>query len=313
MFNIDSFAIHQISTDQLNESSNVSANQSAEKKASENGSHRCTRAALYTHLKISPPGAPWMSVPLAGSSTGNALFRPCLHDLSTAQCAHGSRRGTPAPPHGATRGQTNDRHRHTVVVRSKVHLGDHAGFVAPSEHASFLASRGSRVVARAEPGTVSSGGEFQPLDGEGGTEAAKTREVTEKPRRFGWFPMHDFCLTLPWGLFVALGGLAGFAIAGSTKSLIFGGGMGTLLMALGAMSLKKWKANESSAFETIVSALISTALGAVMGKKWMAGGSFIPAGLIACGAALMCVFYAHNLASGGNPAREASSEGSKDD
>jgi hypothetical protein len=50
-----------------------------------------------------------------------------------------------------------------------------------------------------------------------------------------------------------------------------------------------------------------------MGKKWMAGGSFIPAGLIACGAALMCVFYAHNLASGGNPAREASSEGSKDD
>jgi len=40
MFNIDSFAIHQISTDQLNESSNVSANQSAEKKASENGSHR---------------------------------------------------------------------------------------------------------------------------------------------------------------------------------------------------------------------------------------------------------------------------------
>jgi uncharacterized membrane protein (UPF0136 family) len=168
-------------------------------------------------------------------------------------------------------------------------------------------------VARAEPGTVSSGGEFQPLDGEGGTEAAKTREVTEKPRRFGWFPMHDFCLTLPWGLFVALGGLAGFAIAGSTKSLIFGGGMGTLLMALGAMSLKKWKANASSAFETIVSALISTALGAVMGKKWMAGGSFIPAGLIACGAALMCVFYAHNLASGGNPAREASSEGSKDD
>ena len=57
-----------------------------------------------------------------------------------------------------------------------------------------------------------------------------------------WFPMHDFCLTLPWGLFVALGGVAGFAIAGSTKSLIFGGGFGALLMALGGLSLKKWKA-----------------------------------------------------------------------
>ena len=256
-----------------------------------------------------------MSVPLAGSSTGNALFRPFLHDLSTAQCAHGSRRGTPAPPHGANRGQTNDRHRHTVVVRSKVHLGDHAGFVAPSKHASFLASRGSRVVARAESGTASSGGEFQPLDGEGGTEAAKTREVTgrEKPRRFGWFPMHDFCLTLPWGLFVALGGLAGFAIAGSTKSLIFGGGMGTLLMALGAMSLKKWKANESSFVETALSLLISVALMAVMGRKWMAGGSLIPAGLIACGALFMNVFYVNNMMTGGNPTREHSSDGSNKD
>jgi hypothetical protein len=34
---------------------------------------------------------------------------------------------------------------------------------------------------------------------------------------------------------------AGFAIAGSTKSLIFGGGFGALLMVLGGLSLKKWK------------------------------------------------------------------------
>ena len=249
-----------------------------------------------------------MSVPLGGGSTGNALFRPSLHDVSTAQGARGSRYGRQAPPHGLHRTQLNDRRCATVVVRSKIHLGEHTEFGLPGEHPT---SRAARVVARAEANTAPNGGEFQPSVGaKKGGEPAETT-TGEKP--LGWVPMHDFCLTLPWGLFVALGGLAGFAIAGSTKSLIFGGGMGTLLMALGAMSLKKWKANASSVFETIVSALISTALGAVMGKKWMAGGSFIPAGLIACGAALMCVFYAHNLASGGNPAREASSEGSKDD
>ena len=110
-----------------------------------------------------------------------------------------------------------------------------------------------------------------------------------------------------------MGGLAGFAIAGSTKSLIFGGGMGTLLMALGAMSLKKWKANESSFVETALSLLISVALMAVMGRKWMAGGSLIPAGLIACGALFMNVFYVNNMMTGGNPTREHSSDGSNKD
>eukprot|EP00740_Mantoniella_antarctica_P019909 CAMPEP_0198681434 /NCGR_PEP_ID=MMETSP1468-20131203/6793_1 /TAXON_ID=1461545 /ORGANISM="Mantoniella sp, Strain CCMP1436" /LENGTH=274 /DNA_ID=CAMNT_0044423123 /DNA_START=26 /DNA_END=850 /DNA_ORIENTATION=- len=121
-----------------------------------------------------------------------------------------------------------------------------------------------------------------------------------------WLPMHDFCFTLPWGLFVALGGLAGFLIAGSTKSLIFGGGFGALLMGLGVLSLKKWKAGGSSLVYTVSSLLISTALAVVMGKKWLAGGSFIPSGLIAVGAVLMDLFYVHNMLTGGNPPRSKS-------
>ena len=246
-----------------------------------------------------------MSVPLGGGSTGNALFRPSLHDVSTAQGARGSRYGRQAPPHGLHRTQLNDRRCATVVVRSKVHLGEHTEFGLPGEHPT---SRAARVVARAEANTAPNGGEFQPSVGaKKGGEPAETT-TGEKP--LGWVPMHDFCLTLPWGLFVALGGLAGFAIAGSTKSLIFGGGMGTLLMALGAMSLKKWKANESSFVETALSLLISIALMAVMGRKWMAGGSLIPAGLIACGALFMNVFYVNNMMTGGNPKREHSSDGS---
>lgn len=114
-------------------------------------------------------------------------------------------------------------------------------------------------------------------------------------------PRHDFCFTLPWGLFVALSGLAGFVIAGSTKSLLFGGGFGSLLMILGALSLKKWKAGKGSFVETVSSAGITASLGTIMGKKFFAGASMVPSGVIFIGAAFMCLFYLVNLVTGGNP------------
>jgi uncharacterized membrane protein (UPF0136 family) len=127
----------------------------------------------------------------------------------------------------------------------------------------------------------------------------------------GFLPRHDFCFTLPWGLFVALCGLAGFVIAGSAKSLVFGGGFGGLLMILGALSLKKWKRGEGSALETTVSFGITAALGAMMGKKFAAGASLVPSGVIAVGAACMCLFYVSNLVRGGNPPHVA--EAKKDE
>jgi hypothetical protein len=36
----------------------------------------------------------------------------------------------------------------------------------------------------------------------------------------GHAKMHDFCLTLPYGLLVALGGLAGFLAKGTAASLL---------------------------------------------------------------------------------------------
>lgn len=87
--------------------------------------------------------------------------------------------------------------------------------------------------------------------------------------------MHDFCLTLPYGALVALGGLIGFIAkgghaaylhalrghlpcpvtnrcrlarrAGSVPSLIAGGGSGVLLMLLGVLSLKAWKTGTKGA------------------------------------------------------------------
>ena len=114
-------------------------------------------------------------------------------------------------------------------------------------------------------------------------------------------PTHDFCFTLPWGLFIALGGLSGFLIAGSAKSLAFGGGFGALLMLLGVSSLRRWKRGLPSRFETAASLVITLALTVVMGKKWLAGASVVPSGVIAIAALFMDVFYFVNIVSGGNP------------
>jgi hypothetical protein len=53
---------------------------------------------------------------------------------------------------------------------------------------------------------------------------------------------------------------------------------------------------------------ITAALGAMMGKKFAAGASLVPSGVIAVGAAAMCLFYVSNLVTGGNPPREAEAE-----
>jgi hypothetical protein len=46
----------------------------------------------------------------------------------------------------------------------------------------------------------------------------------------------------------------------------------------------------------------------MMGKKFAAGASLVPSGVIAVGAAAMCLFYVSNLVTGGNPPREAEAE-----
>ena len=126
-----------------------------------------------------------------------------------------------------------------------------------------------------------------------------------------FLPGSDFCFTLPWGLFVALCGLAGFVIAGSAKSLVFGGGFGGLLMILGALSLKKWKRRGSALghdgeFRNHRRARRDDGQG-----KFAAGASLVPSGVIAVGAACMCLFYVSNLVRGGNPPHVA--EAKKDE
>jgi len=48
--------------------------------------------------------------------------------------------------------------------------------------------------------------------------------------------MLDFCLTIPYGAILVLGGVLGLALGGSVESLVTGGGLGGALLGIGWMS-----------------------------------------------------------------------------
>lgn len=119
-----------------------------------------------------------------------------------------------------------------------------SGAFQSGSHLSFIleSKRSTSAVVRAASGSEAAQAQPPAEDGSSTSDNLDSADTGRNSKGLpSWFPMHDFCLTLPWGLFVALGGVAGFAIAGSTKSLIFGGGFGALLMVLGVLSLTKWK------------------------------------------------------------------------
>lgn len=184
------------------------------------------------------------------SQTGTASFRRSYAKPSTSTSKRCSTRVHTPHLHAARSPQVTSRQfaggrepaSSEGVVRgffstpaTGVHQG--GGGVRGALHrpsARILQSKGGATGGRSSRVTFAASG--------GSVNASSSVDADKNKKGLpSWFPMHDFCLTFPWGLFVALGGLAGFAIAGSTKSLIFGCGFGTLLMALAGLSLKKWK------------------------------------------------------------------------
>ena len=127
-------------------------------------------------------------------------------------------------------------------------------------------------------------------------------------------PKHDFCLTFPWGLFVAALGVVGYVLRGSKPSLISGLTIGGALLASGVASLKSWSSGQSSMPWTASSAVTTLALTYVMMKKYLVTSVVFPSGLLALGGCFMLAFYAKNLlVDGGNPPKSASTSGGKSD
>ena len=216
---------------------------------------------------------------------------------SSRASEHSDRLGAHAPGHRAfAEGDANARAAGFPARRAR---GESAARAARTG-----GSWGARIVLGADPGLDRASAlvaRYAAADLANDAPDGNDPERRGGAERTGMLPTHDFCFTLPWGLFIALGGLSGFLIAGSAKSLAFGGGFGALLMLLGVSSLRRWKRGLPSRFETAASLVITLALTVVMGKKWLAGASVVPSGVIAIAALFMDVFYVVNIVSGGNP------------
>lgn len=118
--------------------------------------------------------------------------------------------------------------------------------------------------------------------------------------------MYVFCMTLPYGMVVAVGGLIGYAKAGSLMSLLAGGGSGLCALLCGYRELRAYgdaKAGRKSqeyyrgvAFSsTSVAAAVASVLAFTMGKRYLASGKFMPGGLIASLSAANALFCAYRL------------------
>ncbi|KAJ0966147.1 hypothetical protein J5N97_027285 [Dioscorea zingiberensis] len=118
--------------------------------------------------------------------------------------------------------------------------------------------------------------------------------------------MHDFCFTIPYGLLVLAGGVAGYLRRGSTASLAGGAGAGIVLLLAGFISLKAFEKRRNSYLALILETACSLALTYVMGQRYLQTSKIMPAGLVASISVLMTAFYLYKFATGGNhiPSKE---------
>jgi uncharacterized membrane protein (UPF0136 family) len=111
-------------------------------------------------------------------------------------------------------------------------------------------------------------------------------------------------VTIPYGGFLAVGGLIGFLISQSIGSLLFGGLTGGALVFIGILGKKDYEENsKQNQFKSatysycVVSFVISLLVTLVMGDRFMQTGKVMPPGLVAFVSAAMTAFYAWKLSS----------------
>ncbi|CAN0103701.1 unnamed protein product [Pylaiella littoralis] len=109
--------------------------------------------------------------------------------------------------------------------------------------------------------------------------------------------MHDFCLTIPYGMIVMCGGVIGFLAAGSKASLMAGGGSGGVLMLLGYGGYMQYKKRGTvSQLWTVASLVVSNVIGVIMVKRARKTGKMMPAAPVGALALGMSMFYVYQMA-----------------
>ncbi|XP_047066793.1 protein FATTY ACID EXPORT 6-like [Lolium rigidum] len=112
--------------------------------------------------------------------------------------------------------------------------------------------------------------------------------------------MDDFYVTIPYGLVVLGGGIAGYVKRGSAASLAAGAGFGGALLLAGALSIWAFASHSRSLFATVLQTVCAAALTIVMGIRYMKTRKVMPAGIVAMISALALIFYVYKISNGGN-------------
>ncbi|XP_006657766.1 protein FATTY ACID EXPORT 6-like [Oryza brachyantha] len=113
--------------------------------------------------------------------------------------------------------------------------------------------------------------------------------------------MEDFYVTIPYGVAVLGGGVAGYLKRGSKASLAAGAGFGGALILAGALSAWAFaRGHSGNLFATVLQTVCAVALTVVMGIRYIKTRKVMPAGIIATISALVLIFYVYKISNGGN-------------
>ncbi|KAJ1700898.1 hypothetical protein LUZ63_000677 [Rhynchospora breviuscula] len=107
--------------------------------------------------------------------------------------------------------------------------------------------------------------------------------------------MEDFYLTIPYGLLVLAGGIAGYVKRRSAASLAAGVGFGGLLLASGFASLRAFQTHSFSTFALILETVCAIVLMVLMGWRFFKSRKVMPAGVVAILSAIMSGFYVYMI------------------
>lgn len=131
------------------------------------------------------------------------------------------------------------------------------------------------------------------------TEGARGR----KDRAASTSDMEDFYVTIPYGLLVLGGGIAGYVKRGSAASLAAGAGFGGALLLAGALSawaFSRGGGGAGAVFAAVLQIVCAVVLTVVMGIRYAKTRKIMPAGIIAAISALVLIFYIYKISTGGN-------------
>lgn len=112
--------------------------------------------------------------------------------------------------------------------------------------------------------------------------------------------LHDFCMCIPYGLIVLLGGLLTALLGGGSSGLMVAVAGAAELVASG-QSLGAWKTGKSSIPYTLLSAVVASWVAWSTYALVKRGVATIVSGLL-CGLSLLAAtFFFYNILAGGNP------------